>query len=215
MNSSSPDQWLIRTSTNRISRPLTRQQVCELIEKGQLHSNDEVCHANHYWFYLNEHEEIKNQLGIQMTKELFRGAEEETETATEFELEDTDPELGTTLHKASLDRNQEYVFDRNDEIPDSEAPDITRIASMGVATSKSAATVKPEIGAQKSPLTPQRQGVQRPAQQPVQQPQAEPRVPQRRATIEKSQWMTWLAALMMVAGLIFVFKILELLGKNP
>src|ERR1700757_70700 len=93
-HANSPDQWLIRTAENQISGPYTRNEVCQLIQQGRLHANDEVCHANTYWFYLHEHQEIRNQLGMELPKELYPEAEDATQTETDTEISDpTDPEL--------------------------------------------------------------------------------------------------------------------------
>src|SRR4051794_25276443 len=86
------DQWLVRTSTNRIEGPYTRDQVVGMIREGKLGPQDEVCQANQYWIYLHEQHEVQKQLGVQMPRS-GRGAggekneEEITETQTETETQ--------------------------------------------------------------------------------------------------------------------------------
>lgn len=76
------DQWLVRTSQNIIAGPYTKEQVLHLVRDGQLGTQDEVCPANGYWFFLHETEEVTRQLGISVPRAL--GDDEEvTETQTQ------------------------------------------------------------------------------------------------------------------------------------
>jgi hypothetical protein len=90
------DQWLVRTSSNRIEGPYSRDQVVELIRDGKLGPQDEVCQANQYWIFLHEQHEVQRQLGIQMPrsksgKSAASGEEEITETQTETDTENQAP----------------------------------------------------------------------------------------------------------------------------
>src|SRR3954471_13137598 len=64
------DQWLVRTAQNLIMGPYKKEDVLNLIREGSLTLQDEVCQANHFWFYLHEHEELKRQLGLEMPHQL-------------------------------------------------------------------------------------------------------------------------------------------------
>lgn len=46
--------WLIRTKNNQILGPATKQKVIELIQKGSLTGEDEICCGNGYWFWIKE-----------------------------------------------------------------------------------------------------------------------------------------------------------------
>jgi hypothetical protein len=48
--------WLIRTKSNHILGPVSRDKVLELQQNGSIRSDDEVCRGNGYWFYLRETE---------------------------------------------------------------------------------------------------------------------------------------------------------------
>ena len=63
-----PDQWLVRNPQNFIRGPYTQSELCKLIADGGLYPHDEVCHANHFWFYLHETEEVLKQLGVSPPK---------------------------------------------------------------------------------------------------------------------------------------------------
>ncbi len=75
--------WLTRTSANWVSGPYSREEVVKMIEQGKLGVQDEVCRSNHYWFYLHEHQEVLNQLGIQMPRINRTSDDEVTETQIE------------------------------------------------------------------------------------------------------------------------------------
>jgi hypothetical protein len=79
---SNSNLWMIRTSENLISGPYSKKQVIQLIDDGQLELTDEICHANQYWIYLHEQEEVKRQLGIDIPNS-FIEPEEPTQTETD------------------------------------------------------------------------------------------------------------------------------------
>ncbi len=60
--------WMIRKRSNHLIGPLARDQVVEMVEKGHLDSEDELCPENGYWFSLHEVAEVRKQLGI---KDIF------------------------------------------------------------------------------------------------------------------------------------------------
>lgn len=77
------DQWMVRTSQQLLAGPYTKEQVCQLIREGQLGQQDEVCHANRYWIFLHEREEVLEQLGIEPPqKDVATDEDTQTETVT-------------------------------------------------------------------------------------------------------------------------------------
>lgn len=54
--------WLIRTKNNHILGPVTKDKVRELIEKGSIKGEDEVCAGNGYWFYVREKDLINKYI---------------------------------------------------------------------------------------------------------------------------------------------------------
>ena len=48
--------WLIRTHQNQILGPISKERVIELIRKGNLISEDEICSGNGFWFQVKEKE---------------------------------------------------------------------------------------------------------------------------------------------------------------
>ncbi len=81
-NEAAVESWLVRTAQNQLSGPYARDEIIELISEGALGLQDEICRANHYWIYLHEHEELKEQLGIVMPVAVPID-DEATETDTE------------------------------------------------------------------------------------------------------------------------------------
>jgi hypothetical protein len=46
--------WLIRTKSNHILGPVSKEKVLELYQNGSIKSDDEICSGNGYWFYIRE-----------------------------------------------------------------------------------------------------------------------------------------------------------------
>ncbi len=54
--------WLIRTRSNHILGPISKEKVLELYHNGSIKSDDEVCSGNGYWFYLREDDLVERFL---------------------------------------------------------------------------------------------------------------------------------------------------------
>lgn len=46
--------WLIRTKSNHILGPVSKEKVLELFRNGSIKSDDEVCSGNGFWFFIRE-----------------------------------------------------------------------------------------------------------------------------------------------------------------
>ncbi len=46
--------WLIRTKSNHILGPVSKEKVIELYHNGSIKPDDEVCSGNGYWFFIRE-----------------------------------------------------------------------------------------------------------------------------------------------------------------
>jgi hypothetical protein len=93
------DQWLVRTSLNEVFGPISRDALVAQIREGKLGLQDEVCKANSYWIYLDEADEVKSLLGIEMPRN-GHGPDESTET----DLQGMTQELS---HSANSNASQE------------------------------------------------------------------------------------------------------------
>jgi hypothetical protein len=54
--------WLIRTKSNHILGPISKEKVLELYNNGSIKSEDEVCSGNGFWFFIREEEMVEQYL---------------------------------------------------------------------------------------------------------------------------------------------------------
>ncbi len=54
--------WLIRTKSNHILGPVSKDKVIELYKNGSIKGDDEVCSGNGYWFFIREKDLIEKYL---------------------------------------------------------------------------------------------------------------------------------------------------------
>jgi hypothetical protein len=54
--------WLIRTKNNHILGPVSKNKVRELLAKGSIKADDELCSGNGYWFYVREKELVEKYI---------------------------------------------------------------------------------------------------------------------------------------------------------
>jgi len=103
------DPWLVRTAQNQIAGPYSKEQIIDMIQRGQIGLQDEVCQANHYWIYLHEREEVSAQLGIEVLRsKKERGDEEITETQTEsLRDEETDPGINASGYRGDANSDDD------------------------------------------------------------------------------------------------------------
>jgi hypothetical protein len=50
--------WLIRTKSNHILGPVSKEKVLELYNNGSIKPDDEICSGNGYWFFIRETEMV-------------------------------------------------------------------------------------------------------------------------------------------------------------
>jgi hypothetical protein len=54
--------WLIRTKSNHILGPISKEKVIELYKNGSIKPDDEVCCGNGYWFFIREDDMVERFL---------------------------------------------------------------------------------------------------------------------------------------------------------
>jgi hypothetical protein len=54
--------WLIRTKSNHILGPVSKEKVLELYHNGSILPDDEICSGNGYWFFIREQELVEKYL---------------------------------------------------------------------------------------------------------------------------------------------------------
>jgi hypothetical protein len=70
---------------------------------------DEICRANHYWIYLDERDEVKSQLGIEMPKHKRKKGGRDEDEITETQTERIDPSaVGAILTEEKNRKDEEH-----------------------------------------------------------------------------------------------------------
>ncbi len=77
-------KWMVRTSDNVLAGPYSLEDIKQLAEDRSLLKDDELCHANQYWFYLHDQEEVRTQLGFHLK---FAASDDPHEEVTQTEQE--------------------------------------------------------------------------------------------------------------------------------
>jgi hypothetical protein len=54
--------WLIRTKSNHILGPVSKEKVVELYQNGSIKPDDEICSGNGFWFFIREDEMVEKYL---------------------------------------------------------------------------------------------------------------------------------------------------------
>lgn len=54
--------WLIRTKSNHILGPVSREKVLELYQNGSIKPDDELCTGNGFWFFAREEDMVDRYL---------------------------------------------------------------------------------------------------------------------------------------------------------
>jgi len=54
--------WLIRTKSNHILGPVSKEKVQDLYRNGSIKPDDEICSGNGFWFFLREDEMVSRYL---------------------------------------------------------------------------------------------------------------------------------------------------------
>jgi len=54
--------WLIRTKSNHILGPISKEKLQELYRNGSVKSDDEICSGNGFWFFIRENDLVEKFL---------------------------------------------------------------------------------------------------------------------------------------------------------
>lgn len=90
--------WLIRTKSNHILGPVSKDKVIELYHNGSIKPDDEVCSGNGYWFFIRE-DDLVNRFLLGSEFQSFNPISEAKNvlTTVENELPKEDLENDITL----------------------------------------------------------------------------------------------------------------------
>jgi len=84
--------WLIRTKSNHILGPVSKEKVIELYQNGSLKSGDEICSGNGYWFFIREEDMVARFL-LGNEVQPFNPLSEAKDVLTAPQTSDTTEEL--------------------------------------------------------------------------------------------------------------------------
>lgn len=73
--------WLIRTKSNHILGPISKDKVLELLQNGSIKSDDEVCSGNGFWFFIREDDMVARFL-LGREQQLFNPISEAKDVLT-------------------------------------------------------------------------------------------------------------------------------------
>jgi flagellar hook protein FlgE len=77
--------WLIRTRQKQILGPISREKVLELLDKGAINIEDELCSGNGFWIYAKE----KNLVDMYIRKGDFQPFNPISEAKSQFKIRNT------------------------------------------------------------------------------------------------------------------------------
>lgn len=80
--------WLIRTKSNHILGPVSKEKVFELYQNGSIKADDEVCSGNGFWFFIRESDLVDKYLkggATQSFNPISEAKDVLTATVPEFE----------------------------------------------------------------------------------------------------------------------------------
>jgi hypothetical protein len=108
--------WLIRTKSNHILGPVSKEKVNELFQNGSIKQDDEICSGNGYWFFIRESDLVERYL-LGNTPQTFNPISEAKDVLTSS---------GTGVYEPTRD-------------------DITMIGGIDINKIKEAAAAKPAV----------------------------------------------------------------------
>ncbi|PIP94658.1 MAG: hypothetical protein COW00_09085 [Bdellovibrio sp. CG12_big_fil_rev_8_21_14_0_65_39_13] len=152
--------WLIRTKSNQILGPVSKEKLMEFLDKGALNADDEVSSGNGYWFWIKEADLVARYLRgdipqtfnpISEAKDVITSSLTENKTASISRIPSHQPKQNK---EQSL--TQKSLPDQNDlELPD---PMDLDLPDMAPTKSESAPkNTKPPV-ASASPVDPPGEG---------------------------------------------------------
>ena len=84
--------WLIRTKSNHILGPVSKEKVQELYQNGSIKADDEICSENGYWFFIRE-SDLVNKYLLGTNSQSFNPISEAKDVLTSKEMNSHHDEL--------------------------------------------------------------------------------------------------------------------------
>lgn len=114
--------WLIRTKSNHILGPVSKEKVVELFKNGSIRADDEVCSGNGYWFFIREDDLVERFLTGE-EKQGFNPISEAKDVLTDSdrhldeiaEIQNADITLVGSINLSDLNEKKEDKVDKSTE----------------------------------------------------------------------------------------------------
>lgn len=108
--------WLIRTKNNHILGPVSKDKVKDLIAKGSIKGDDEICSGNGYWLYIRETELVSKYVLGDIVQSFNPVQEAQTVLAEKNKLDNDADSLSE-----NSDEDEDVFFPESEDL---EYPDI-------------------------------------------------------------------------------------------
>lgn len=109
--------WLIRTKSNHILGPITKEKLIELFNNESLKPDDEICSGNGFWFFIRE-EEMVNRYLLGDEKQTFNPISEAKNVLT---TDTVQVEQELSQDENTLVSNLNSMLNSTDEAPTAES----------------------------------------------------------------------------------------------
>lgn len=142
--------WLIRTKSNHILGPVSKEKVLELYQNGSIKPDDEICSGNGYWFYIRESDLVEKYLkghSSQSFNPISEAKDVLTSPAPEFDLEEEPRELDdiTRVGGINLKEVQEAITAPSVKEAVPEAPQKKKLKSESQVKQSDIPKKKPQL----------------------------------------------------------------------
>ncbi|MBY0517413.1 MAG: hypothetical protein K2P81_10915 [Bacteriovoracaceae bacterium] len=143
--------WLIRTKSNHILGPVSKEKVLELYHNGSIRPEDEICSGNGYWFFLREKDQVDLYL-LGSQKQCFNPISEAKDvlTATGHVEIDKDRLKDVTI-VGGIDISS---LNAKPSAPKAPPAAVTKPVERAAAPAKAAPVAKAEIDEEPEPAAP-------------------------------------------------------------
>lgn len=116
--------WLIRTKQNKILGPVSKSKILDLLDKGALTSEDEVCSGNGYWFWIKEAELVDQFLKGDLKQDFNPVSEAETKIAFDLNVKFYEDPLANLTKKNESQIIAPPVHLESNQVEKPESPDL-------------------------------------------------------------------------------------------
>ncbi len=140
--------WLIRTKSNHILGPVSKEKLLELYNNGSVRPDDEICSGNGYWFFLREKDQVEAYL-LGNKKQSFNPISEAKDVLTAenrssvHEVDESSPDV-TLVGGIDLSQLNEKPAAKPAPAPQSAPKSSTTMQPRATAQAVAVAVAEPE-----------------------------------------------------------------------